>query len=157
MTVIEEAIDVNAPIGSVYDQWTEVCNFPRFMKGIKEVRQLDHKRSRWRAEIAGREKLWEAQITQEILDERVCWRSTSGAFNIGSVSFYSLGDGRTKIILWMMYDPVGLVENVASLVGIIANRVTGDLERFKRFIESRGTNTSAWSKVTNHRHRPEIK
>jgi len=151
MAVIEKAIDVKAPVSRVYGQWIQFCEYPRFMQGVKEVRQLDGRRSRWRAEIAGREKMWEAQITQQIPDERICWRSTFGASNIGSVSFYPLEDGRTRIIVWIKSDPSGLVEIVGNLLGIVASRVAGDLKRFKKFIESRYDETGARLGMTGQR------
>jgi uncharacterized membrane protein len=151
MAVIEQAIDVKAPVSRVYGQWLQFREFPQFMQGVKEVRQLDDKRSRWRAEIAGREKMWEAETTQQIPDQRICWRSTFGASNIGSVSFYPLEGGRTRIILWMKYDPSGLAEIVGNLVGIVASRVAGDLKRFKKFIESQYDETGTRLGVTGQR------
>ena len=149
MTVIEEAIDVKAPVSRVYSRWIQFREFPRFMKGVREVRQLDDKRSRWRAEIAGREKMWEAQTTQQIPDQRICWRSAFGTANVGSVSFYPLEGGRIRIILWMKYDPSGLAEIVGNLVGMVASRVAGDLKRFKKFIESSYGETGARSGATD--------
>ncbi len=151
MAVIEKAIDVKAPVSRVYGQWIQFREFPRFMQGVKEVRRLDGRRSRWRAEIAGREKMWEAQITQQIPDERICWRSTFGASNIGSVSFYPLEGDRTRIIVWMKYDPSGLAEIVGNLVGIVTIGVAGDLKRFKKFIESRYDETGARLGMTGQR------
>jgi uncharacterized membrane protein len=141
---IEKSIDVNVPVSTAYNQWTQFEEFPRFMEGVREVRQLDDTHVRWRAEIGGKEKTWEAEIAEQIPDERVAWRSTSGAANAGVVTFHRLSPTRTTIMLQMEYEPEGALENVGDFVGIMSRRVAGDLDRFKTFIESRGGETGAW-------------
>jgi uncharacterized membrane protein len=144
MANIEKTIEVEAPLSTVYNQWTQFEEFPRFMEGVKEVQQLNEKQLHWRAEIAGKEEEWDAEITQQVPDERIGWRSTSGAVNAGSVSFRPLGQRRTEVKLRMEYDPKGFAENVGDAVGVVSGKVSGDLKRFKEFIESRGTETGAW-------------
>jgi uncharacterized membrane protein len=114
------------------------------MDGVKEVRQLDDKRLHWRATIAGKEVEWDAEITQQEPDKRIGWRSTNGAPNAGSVSFYPIGSSRTKVTLRLEYDPEGAIENAGSALGVVSARVKGDLKRFKEFIEKRGQETGAW-------------
>src|SRR5439155_22099221 len=92
MATIEQSIDVTVPVRTVYNQWTQFEEFPRFMEGVLEVRQLDDKRLHWKAEIAGKEKAWDAEITEQIPDERIAWRSRGGAWNAGVVTFHRLGD-----------------------------------------------------------------
>ena len=144
METIEKSIEVDAPLSAVYNQWTQFEEFPRFMEGVKEVRQLDDKRLHWHAEIAGKEKHWDAEIYRQEPDQSIAWRSTSGAQNAGEVRFSSAGDNRTMVTLNMSYDPEGVVENVADALGAVSMRVQGDLNRFKEFIESRGSETGAW-------------
>jgi uncharacterized membrane protein len=127
-----------------YNQWTQFEEFPRFMEGVKEVRQLDDKRLHWRAEIAGKEEEWDAVITHQIPDWRIAWRNTTGARNAGVVTFFPMGPNRSRVTLLMEYEPQGVVENVGSMLGFVARRVEGDLQQFKEFIESRGTATGAW-------------
>lgn len=98
----------------------------------------------WRAEIAGKEKSWEAEISEQTPDARVAWHSTSGARNAGVVTFHYLAPGKCRVMLQMEYDPEGVVENVGDALGAAKLRVAGDLERFKQFIESRGTATGEW-------------
>jgi uncharacterized membrane protein len=114
------------------------------MEGVREVRQLDDQRLLWRAEIGGKEKSWEAKITEQVPDMRIAWTSTSGAPNAGVVTFHRLTDDTTRIMLQMEYDPEGFVENVGDTLGAATLRINGDLERFKQFIESRGAETGAW-------------
>jgi uncharacterized membrane protein len=143
-STIEKSIDVDVPVRTAYDQWTQFEEFPRFMEGVEEVRQLDDKRLHWRAKIGGKEEAWDAEITEQIPDERVAWRSTTGSPNAGVVTFHHLNPTTTRVMLQLEYDPKGLVENVGDALGVVSRRVEGDLKRFKEFIESRGTETGAW-------------
>ena len=74
---IEKSIDVAVPVSVAYNQWTQFEEFPLFMEGVKEVRQLDDKHLFWRAEIAGKEVHWDAEITHQEPDKSIGWRSTS--------------------------------------------------------------------------------
>lgn len=144
MAQFEHAIEVNVPVRTAYNQWTQFEDFPYFMEGVKEVTQLDDKRLRWVAEIAGREEQWFAEISEQTPDKRVAWYSTSGATNAGVVTFHYLDPNTTRVMLQLEYEPEGLVENAGTLLGLVQRRIRGDLERFKKFIESRGDETGAW-------------
>lgn len=144
MSVIEKSIEINVPVNTAYNQWTQFEEFPKFMEGVKEVKQTDDTHLRWKAEIAGKEKEWDAEITEQIPDERIAWRARDGAMNAGVVTFHRLSDKKSKVMLQMEYDPEGIVENVGDAVGVVSQRVLGDLERFKRYIENRGHETGAW-------------
>jgi uncharacterized membrane protein len=144
MAAIERSIDVAVPVRTAYNQWTQFEEFPRFMESVVEVRQLDEKRLHWKAQVAGQDKEWDAEITEQTPDQRIAWRSSTGAWNAGVVTFHRLGDGQTRVMLQLEYDPEGVVENVADALGVVSARVKGDLERFKDFIEARGYETGAW-------------
>jgi len=144
MSTIEKSIEVNVPVRTAYNQWTQFEEFPQFMEGVKEVTQLDEKRLHWKAEIAGQEKEWNAEITEQTPDQRIAWTSRSGAPNGGVVTFHRLSDDKSKVMLQLDYDPQGFVENLGDTLGIVSLRVQGDLERFKEFIEKRGRETGAW-------------
>lgn len=144
MERIEKSIEVDVPLRTAYNQWTQFEEFPKFMEGVEEVRQLDEKRLFWRAQIAGKSTEWEAEIYEQIPDSRIAWRSTSGAPNAGAVSFQSLGPERTRVSLMIDYQPLGVVEKVGDALGIVSGRVEGDLQRFKKFLEERGAATGGW-------------
>ena len=144
MSKVEQSIDVKVPLRTVYNQWTQFEEFPRFMEGVEEVRQLDDKRLHWRAKIAGKTEEWDALITEQTPDQMVAWRSTTGAENSGAISFQPLGADRTRVTARIGYDPAGIVETVGDKLGFISRRVEGDLQRFKEFIEGRGAETGAW-------------
>lgn len=144
MARIEKEIDVNVPVRTAYNQWTQFESFPTFMEGVKSVRQLDDEHLRWHAEILGKDETWEAEITEQIPDRRIAWRSTSGARNAGIVTFQPMGDGATKVLLTIEYEPEGAMEQAGDWLGVVSQRVGGDLRRFKEFIESTGRETGAW-------------
>jgi uncharacterized membrane protein len=144
MAKIEKDLVVNVPVSVAYNQWTQFESFPEFMEGVKEVVQLDEKRLHWNAEVAGKDQEWDAEITDQVADRHIAWRSVTGAMNAGSVIFQPVGDGQTKVSLELTYEPDEAVEKVGDALGFLERRVGGDLERFKKFIESRGAPTGAW-------------
>ncbi len=144
MTKIEESIEVDVPVTTAYNQWTQFEDFPQFMEGVESVSQTDDTHLHWAAEIAGNREEWEAEITEQRPDERVAWRAIAGRGNSGVVTFQPLGEGRTRVDVQMEYEVEGLTEKLGSAVGADDRRVKGDLERFKQFIENRGTETGAW-------------
>ena len=144
MTTVEKYVDVNVPVRTAYDQWTQFESFPKFMEGVQRVDQLDDRRLHWCVEIAGKTEEYDAQITEQIPDQRIAWRSTSGPQNSGVVSFHPLDARRTRVMLQMEYEPEGIVENAGDKLGVVSMRLQGDLNRFKKFIESRGVETGAW-------------
>ncbi|MBI1890382.1 MAG: SRPBCC family protein [Burkholderiales bacterium] len=157
MATVEKSIDVNVPVSTAYNQWTQFEDFPKFMEGIKEVRQLDETHLRWVAEIAGKTKEWDAEITEQVPDMRIAWRSIAGAPNGGVVTFHRISDDTTRIMLQIEYDPEGIAENVGDAVGVVSRRIQADLERFKEFIETRGQETGAWrGAVEQERPQPGV-
>ena len=150
MECIEKTIEVESPLNKVYNQWTQFEDFPKFMEGVERVQQLDNKRLHWVAHIGGKRKEWDAEIFDQVPDQRVAWRSISGARNSGIVTFEPLGENRTRVSLKLNYDPEGVMENVAEILGLVGRRIEGDLKRFKEFVQSRGTETGAWRGEIHH-------
>src|SRR3954470_15454731 len=150
MSSVEQSVEVEVPVRTAYDQWTQFEEFPQFMEGVESVRQLDDTHLHWTAEIAGARREWDAEITEQRPDERVAWRSTSGTTNAGVVTFHRLDDARTKIMLQLDMEPEGLLETAGDKLGFIERRAAGDLERFKGFIEARGTESGAWRGTVEH-------
>jgi uncharacterized membrane protein len=144
MAEVEKSVEVEVPVRTAYDQWTQFEAFPRFMEGVHEVRQLDDTRLHWRAAVAGKEAEWDAVITEQTPDRIVAWRSTTGRPNNGAVTFEPLGSDRTRVTARIEYDPEGIVESAGDALGFMDRRVADDLDRFKAFIEGRGTETGAW-------------
>jgi uncharacterized membrane protein len=154
MANVTKSIDVQVPIQTAYNQWTQFEDFPHFMEGVKSVKQLDDTHVHWVAEIAGVEKEWDAEITEQHPDERVAWKSISGPKHAGVVTFHRLDDDTTRATLQMEVDPEGAIENIGVAIGALDRRVEGDLHRFKQFLESRGVETGAWrGEVASPSHR----
>ncbi len=144
MARVEQSIEVKVPIRTVYNQWTQFTEFPQFMDKVEEVQQIDDKRLHWRASLAGKTEEWDAVISEQIPDERIAWASTSGATNAGVVTFHYIDPNTTRVMLQLDYEPEGFVENIGSALGVPQKQIEGDMERFKKFIEARGTETGAW-------------
>jgi uncharacterized membrane protein len=146
MANIEQSIDVEVPVRTAYDQWTQFEEFPRFMEGVEEVRQLDDTHTHWRTKVAGRDKEFDATITEQTPDQRIAWTSDSGPEHAGVVTFHRIDDSHTRVMLQMDYEPEGVAEKVGDALGLVTRRVKGDLERFKALIESRGPDgqTGGW-------------
>ncbi len=137
-------IELDLPVRTVYDQWTQFEDFPIFMKHIVDVQQLDDTHVLWKAKISGISREWKAEITQQTPDQRVAWTATDGTKNGGVVTFHPLDDDHTRVVLQMDVDPQGFLEKVADWGGYITDRTKKDLEDFKDFIEARGKATGAW-------------
>ncbi|HUS24754.1 MAG TPA: SRPBCC family protein [Candidatus Binatia bacterium] len=144
MARIEKSIEVQVPLRTCYDQWTQFEEFPRFMEGVTEVRQLDDTHLHWCATVGGKEVEWDAEIVEQIPDRRILWRSTTGKPNAGTVEFESVSGECTRVRLAMEYETEGVVEKVGDVLGVTSHRVEKDLERFKQFIEQRGVETGEW-------------
>jgi uncharacterized membrane protein len=144
MASITESIDVQVPVRTAYDQWTQFEQFPQFMEGVQSVEQIDDTHLHWVAEAGGKQHVWTAEITEQRPDERVAWRAIEGHGNGGVVTFHRLGEGETRVTVQMDHETDGLMEQLGSVLGMDSRRVKSDLERFKDLIESRGVETGAW-------------
>ncbi len=143
MSKVEKSITVSVPVRVAYNQWTRFDEYPRFMDGVKSVRQLDDRHLEWHAQIDGKDDTWTADIMEQIPDQRIAWRGAGGARNDGVVSFHRLDDNTTRVVLQLEYDSRGPAENVGSALAMVERRVEGDLKRFKEFIEVRQAETGA--------------
>jgi uncharacterized membrane protein len=142
---VTEFVDVDVPVRTAYNQWTQFEEFPRFMDGVHEIHQLDPTHTHWKTEIGGIKREFDAEITEQLPDERVAWKSTEGEKQAGVVTFHRLDDTHTRVTVQMDYDPQGLVEKAGSALGAVSHRVKGDLHRFKDYIEQRGgVESGAW-------------
>jgi uncharacterized membrane protein len=144
METIQRSIEVDVPVRTAYNQWTQFEEFPRFMEGVERLEQLDDQTLHWVAEIAGVRKEWDAKIVRQEPDREIAWAGFGEPDNEGSVRFEPLDENRTNVTVSMGYDPEGFVEKAGDALGIVGRRVDGDLARFKDMIESRGTETGAW-------------
>ena len=143
MATIEKSIDVGVPVSVAYDQWTQFEEFPQFMDGIVEVKQLDDTHLHWVADIDGERKEWKAEVIEQEPDRVVAWRSVEGLENSGRVEFEPIDSG-TRVSVAMQYDAEGVKESIGALFGVDGRQVANDLESFRELVEAREVPTGAW-------------
>lgn len=141
---VDKTIKVDVPISTAYNQWTQFEEFPRFMEGVQQVEQMSDERLHWVADVGGETKEWYARITRQVPEEVIAWEGEGGQMQGGTVIFHPLDDGKTEIEVHMDYEPEGMKEEVGSALGVVSRRVSGDLDRFKEFVENRGVETGGW-------------
>ena len=145
MSQVQESIDVEVPVRTAYNQWTQFESFPEFMDGVVSITQLDDTRNHWVTKVGGVTREFDTEITEQHPDERVAWKSVGGdTKHAGVVTFHRLSDTTTRLMIQIDWEPSGIVEKVGAAVNIDDHRVKADAKRFKAFIESRGAETGAW-------------
>jgi uncharacterized membrane protein len=141
---VQETIELNVPLSTAYNQWTQFEEFPKFMDSVQQVKQIDDTHLHWRALVAGKPKEWDAEITEQIPDHRIAWRSIGGVQNSGAVTFQRVGVNRTRVNLQIDYDPETISEKIGDAVGAVKLTAKGNLKRFKELVEAHGAETGAW-------------
>lgn len=144
MTSVTESIDVEVPVSTAYNQWTQFESFPQFMGGVDRITQVDDAHTHWVITLGGTTREFDADITEQHPDERVAWKSTDGTTHAGVVTFHRLADTRCRVTVQIDWAPEGMVEKAGSMLGVDNRQVKADLDRFKQFIESRGVESGAW-------------
>lgn len=144
MTNVEKFVEIDCPVRTVYNQYTQFEDWPRFMEGVEKIHQTSDSTLHWVTSIGGVKREFDTRITEQIPDDRIAWVSTSNEKHAGVATFHRLSDNKTRVMVQLSYDPEGFTENVGSALGLVGNRLEGDLERLKEFIEKRGQETGAW-------------
>ncbi|MFB9237813.1 SRPBCC family protein [Plantactinospora siamensis] len=145
MSTVTESIDVNVPVSTAYNQWTQFESFPEFMGGVESITQLSDRRTHWVTKVAGVKREFDAEITEQHPDERVAWKSVDGdTKHAGVVTFHRLNDDQTRVTIQLDWEPEGVLEKAGDAVGVDERQVKADAKRFKEFIEKRGAETGAW-------------
>lgn len=144
MATHQASVDVDRPVRTVYNQWTQFESFPRFMDGVQQITQVDDKRVHWVTKIAGVEREFDTEVTEQDPDQRIAWKSVGGTTHAGVVTFHRVGDAQTRVMLQMDLEPEGVAETIGDKAGFVQRQVKGDLDRFKTFIESQPGETGAW-------------
>jgi uncharacterized membrane protein len=144
VTTVTEAIEVDVPLRTAYNQWTQFEEFPQFMEDVKSVTQIDDTTLRWVAEIGGEQQEWRAEIVDQEPDSRIAWEAVGGNGPNGVVSFEPVDEGTTGIIVTFEWEPEGAKESIGAFLGLDSRRVKKELKRFKELIETRGFESGAW-------------
>ncbi|MFF0549643.1 SRPBCC family protein [Streptomyces sp. NPDC004311] len=128
MSQVEESVEVDVPVRTAYNQWTQFESFPHFMGRAHRAAHQHHD-----------------ALTEQIPDERVAWTALGSAVKqAGVVTFHRLAENKTKVMLQLDFDPDGIAENVGDKLGFVKRQITGDLKRFKDYIEKHGQETGGW-------------
>ncbi|GAA4889423.1 SRPBCC family protein [Streptomyces coeruleoprunus] len=144
MGTVKEAVEVEVPLHTAYNQWTQFEEFPQFMEGVDEVVQLDDRRNHWVTSIGGVRREFDTEIIDQLPDERIAWRTIGGdTQQKGMVGFRRLDDTHTRVELVMEVEG-GAAEKAAETVGLVDRRVKGDMRRFKEYIETKGSASGGW-------------
>lgn len=152
---VENSIHIDAAPKEVFDAWSEVENFPRFMSHVTEVRDLGHRRSHWVVRgPGGMEYAWNAVMTEQSRPERLSWRSEPGSEieQEGTVTFEPSGNG-TRVTVRMTYAPPAgaLGHGIARMLGADPQRqMDDDLARMKAFIERGGAHYAGQQPAPSH-------
>ena len=144
MATVTANIDVDAPISTVYNQWTQFESFPQFMSGVDSIVQSSDTRTDWTVSIAGVEREFTAEITEQHPDERVAWTSVSGEEQSGVVTFHRLDADKTRVSMQLTWTPQGVVETIGALLQVDDIQIDRDMKKFKELIETNGFETGAW-------------
>jgi len=132
MEDVEKSITVNAPVARAYELWTHIEEFPKFIKVLREVRKIDEKTFYWKVDRDGQEYEAVAEVTLQIPERRMAWRTISGVENSGVVCFEPAGENKTKVSFKMKYVSDAGWRNPE----VLSERLATHLKNFKSLIET---------------------
>src|SRR5918911_1080128 len=132
---IQRYTDIAAPVGTVYEKWTEFEEFPNFMHRVLNVKQEEDNKVTWDEKIWFSKRQWEGEITERKRNKRIAWKTTSGMAHAGVVTFHKLDDELTRVMVDMDFVPQGMIEKMASGLRFVKRAVQADLARFKAYVE----------------------
>ena len=145
MSHVIETIDVDVPVRVAYNQWTQFESFPQFLDFVDSISQIDDTHTHWKVTIAGAEREFDAEITEQHPDERVAWNTVRGdTDHAGVVTFHRLSDAATRVTVQLDWAAEGFAEKVGAIFGVDDRAIKKDLENFKTFIESPANRSGGW-------------
>jgi len=145
MPQVIETVDVNVPVSTAYNQWTQFESFPKFLSFVESITQIDETHTHWTVKIAGAVREFDAEITEQHADERVAWNSVGGDENhAGVVTFHKLSDTETRVTVQLDWEATGLAEKAGAVFGVDDHVIKKDLKNFKEFIEAEGVESGSW-------------
>lgn len=145
MATIQQSIEIKVPVRTAYNQLTQFEEYPQFMQEVEAVQQIDDTHLHWTTMTSNRPVEWDAEITEQQPDRCIAWHNISGPPSAGKVEVEALGSDASRVIFTLEAEPQQASGPVAgSSEEEMARRLRSDLERFKDFIEARGSETGAW-------------
>ena len=146
MSTVRKSVDVDVPVSTAYNQWTQFESFPEFMDGVESITQAGPTSTHWVVKVGGVKREFDTEITDQVPDQVIAWASTGGdtGGHSGRVTFEPLGATRTRVDIELGWEPEGLIEKAGAAFNIDQRQVDKSAADFKTFIESRGGETGAW-------------
>jgi len=141
---IMKSTDVAAPLDTVYNQWTQFEEMGSFLHRVESVEQKEDEQVTWHENIWGRRRVWEAQIVEQVPNQRIRWELKGGGKGTGVITFHELAPRLTRVETVFDWQPSGLVEKMASGLRFHNRAAEADLARFKAFVETRGAESGGW-------------
>lgn len=139
---VTTTLTINRAPNQVYAYWRKLENLPDFMTHIASVKELDERKSRWRAQWGDSLLSWEASITKDIVNESLAWRSlpSSEIKTYGEVNFKTApGKRGTEVHVKIGYEPMAgpAGKAVAKLMTpVLERQIKEDVRNFKRVLET---------------------
>jgi uncharacterized membrane protein len=144
---IQQTVDVALPIETVYNQWTQFEEWPKFMHRVTRASQEDPCKVNFAVKIWGKTKEFTAEIETQRPNDRIKWKTSQGMNVTGVVAFRELGPNLTRVILSFDVAPGGLIEKYARGARYVKRAARADMHRFVAFIEMLEKETGAWRGV----------
>ncbi len=144
MSTVEKSIEVDVPVTTAYNQWTQMESYPKFMSTVEEVTQIDDTRTHWKMNVAGVHREFDSEITDQVPDQHIAWSSIGELKHAGDVRFESVDGNTTKVTLKMEWEPDGFIEKAGDVLQLDEAVLGRDLKRFKELIEDEGFEDGAW-------------
>jgi membrane protein len=129
-------IDVDRPVHQVYERWSRLEDMPRLFSSVLEVEPVAANRVAWTARIGGESRRWVAEVTEQVPDLRMAWRTVEGTAHEGVVTFHRLAGDATRVVVQIDWEPHGTFEKVGDVLGIVRRRVDTELDRFRDELEA---------------------
>ncbi len=146
MSTVTKSTDVDVPVSTAYNQWTQFESFPQFMDGVESITQDGDTHTHWVVKVGGVKREFDTEITDQVPDQVIAWRSTGGdtGGHTGRVTFESLGATSTRVNIELGWEPEGVIEKAGAALGFDQRQVDKSADDFKEFIEGRGAATGSW-------------
>ncbi|RST17559.1 SRPBCC family protein [Streptomyces sp. WAC05374] len=130
-----ETVDMKAPVSLIWQLWSDVTRWPRFLTHVTRVDRIDERRFTWWLTLPGGDKYFTAELTEVIPEERIAWKVVAGTQHAGVVTFHRLSDTTSRLTIQLEYEPDGFIEHLGALTNLDKTLANYDLGQFQRMAE----------------------
>jgi uncharacterized membrane protein len=135
MSRVRQAIEISAPLHTVYEQLTTFENYPQFMAGVELVTPIGDHRTHWIMDVDGKRREFDAEIT-ELFDKRVSWSTMDGPQLAETLTMRPLDDSHTQLVAQLEADIAFLMPSDRHGQETLSRRLKADLTAFKGMVEN---------------------